>query len=233
MPSGNEASDTDTDTDTDTSTGIDAGTGTDAVHADPRRLRALAHPVRLDLLYLLHREGPLTASRAAELLGLTPKVCSYHLNLLGKYGLVEETGEGKGRSRPWRVTVTDVTYVHRPDAHPAAAHAQDAFARAALDRDTRLIEAFIDRRHRLPPSWRNVSAMSSSPLRLTPEQLRALRDELLEVLSRYEQHSRSPARGAHAVHAALYALPTDLADLVEPLDPQGGPPGPPTTEGDS
>jgi phosphoribosylformylglycinamidine cyclo-ligase len=40
--------------------------------SDPRTLRALAHPVRLDLLYLLEREGPLTASQAADLLGITP-----------------------------------------------------------------------------------------------------------------------------------------------------------------
>lgn len=192
----------------------------ESVGSDPRRLRALAHPVRLDLLYLLHREGPLTASRAAELLGLTPKVCSYHLNLLGKYGVVEETGEGKGRARPWRVADTRINYVHRPDEHPAMTQAEDAFARTALARDTRLIEAFIHQRHRLPQRWRNVSAMSSSPLRLTPEQLRALRDELLEVLGRYQQQSQSPAEGAHPVHAALYALPTDLAGLVVPLDPE-------------
>lgn len=201
--------------------------------SDPRQLRALAHPVRLDLLYLLRREGPLTASRAAELLGLTPKVCSYHLNLLGKYGVIEETGEGKGRARPWRAAVTHLTYVHRPDEHPATTDAEDAFARTALARDTRLIEAFIDQRDRLPQRWRNVSAMSSSPLRLTPEQLRAFRGELLEVLGRYQQLSQPPAEGAHPVHAALYALPTDLADLFVPLDPEDHQPDPTSTESDS
>lgn len=82
---------------------------------NPRALRAVAHPVRLDLLELLDRYGPLTASQCAERLGLTPKVCSYHLNLLGRYGLVEETGEGKGRARPWRVApAATLTYAHRP-----------------------------------------------------------------------------------------------------------------------
>jgi DNA-binding transcriptional ArsR family regulator len=187
--------------------------------SDPRKLRALAHPVRLDLLYLLHREGPLTASRAAELLGLTPKACSYHLNLLGKYGVVEETGEGKGRARPWRVATADLTYVHRPDEQPETTHAEDAFARTMLARDVRQIESFIDQRRWLPQRWRNVSAMSSNPLRLTPDQLGALRDELMEVLGRYQELSRTPAAGAHPVHAALYALPADLAGLISPEDP--------------
>ncbi|MCT2584529.1 ArsR/SmtB family transcription factor [Actinophytocola gossypii] len=182
---------------------------------DPRALRALAHPVRLDLLYLIEREGPLTASRAAELLGLTPKVCSYHLNQLGRYGVVEETGEGKGRSRPWRLAIADITYVHDPDEEPATTRADDAFAKAMLARDAKVIETFIDDRHGLPLGWRNVSTMSSNPLRLTPEQLRELGRELTEVVERYRTMSREPAEGAHPVHIVLYALPTELTGLTD------------------
>ncbi len=182
---------------------------------DPRKLRASAHPVRLDLLYLIEREGPLTASRAAELLGLTPKVCSYHLNQLGAYGVLEETGEGKGRSRPWRLAISGITYVHDPDEDPATTRADDAFARTMLARDAQVIETFVAERHRLPQTWRNVSTMSSNPLRLTPEQLRELGRELTEVVDRYRTMSQEPAEGAHPVHTALYAIPTDLADLTD------------------
>src|ERR1700734_766096 len=69
---------------------------------DARTMRALAHPTRLALLALLRREGELTASRAAELLDDSPGNMSWHLQTLAKYGFVEETGEGRGRSRPWR-----------------------------------------------------------------------------------------------------------------------------------
>lgn len=182
--------------------------------SDPRTLRALAHPVRLDLLYLLEREGPLTASRAAELLGLTPKVCSYHLGLLGKYGVVEETGGGKGRARPWRVRDLNLSYTHYPDEDPATTHAENAFAETMLARDARVVEGFIHQRHRLPDSWRNVSAMSSNPLRLTPDELRELRGELLAVLHRYVERSRTPSPGAHPVHTAIYAVPTELGALT-------------------
>jgi DNA-binding transcriptional ArsR family regulator len=200
---------------------------------DPRTLRAVAHPVRLDLLYLLRREGPLTASRCAELLGLTPKVCSYHLHLLGKYGLTEETGEGKGRARPWRVRPIGLSYVHQPGESRAATSGADEFARTLLARDAQQIEAFIERRNTLPTSWRNVATMSSNPLRLTPEQLSALGTELFEVLKRYIALSEAPASGAHPVHLAMYAVPVDLTGLPESPPPESPLPESPPPESPS
>src|SRR5690606_14439471 len=91
------------------------------ISSEALRLRALAHPVRLDLLYLLREEGEVTATAAAERLGLSPKTCSYHLGLLGKYGLAEETGGGKGRSRPWRLVPQGIGYAPSADDEPATA----------------------------------------------------------------------------------------------------------------
>jgi DNA-binding transcriptional ArsR family regulator len=71
---------------------------------DARAMRALAHPLRVALLEAMRRDGEITASRAAELLGESPGNMSWHLQTLAKYGFVEETGEGRGRSRPWRLT---------------------------------------------------------------------------------------------------------------------------------
>src|ERR1035437_6622354 len=71
---------------------------------DPRALRAYAHPVRMALVGLLRTEGPLTATRAAGLLGEASGTCSFHLRQLAKYGLVEEAGGGPGREKPWRAT---------------------------------------------------------------------------------------------------------------------------------
>src|SRR5262245_35651030 len=71
---------------------------------DPRALRAVAHPIRLELLGLLRRSGPLTATEAAARIGESPASCSFHLRQLAKYGLVEEAGGGRGRQRPWRAT---------------------------------------------------------------------------------------------------------------------------------
>src|SRR5437764_13193340 len=71
---------------------------------EPRALRALAHPIRLELVGLLRRQGPLTATKAAALLGESSGSTSFHLRQLAKYGLVEEAGGGRGKERPWRAT---------------------------------------------------------------------------------------------------------------------------------
>src|ERR1700734_224922 len=65
-------------------------------------LRAYAHPVRMKLILALRTRGPLTATQAGRLLGESSGTCSFHLRQLAKYGLVEETGDGAGREKPWR-----------------------------------------------------------------------------------------------------------------------------------
>ena len=66
-------------------------------------MRALAHPLRVALLEVMRRDGAITATRAAELLDESPGNMSWHLQTLAKYGFVEETGDGRGRSRPRRL----------------------------------------------------------------------------------------------------------------------------------
>src|SRR5882757_1176439 len=89
---------------------------------DPRALRAYAHPVRNKLIGLLRLEGPLTATRAAELLGESSGTTSFHLRQLAKYGLVEEAPGGKGREKPWQATSL-MTHVPPIQPTPEAAEA--------------------------------------------------------------------------------------------------------------
>ena len=100
---------------------------------DPRALRALAHPIRLSLVGLLRVEGPLTATRAAELLGESSASMSFHLRQLAKYGLVEEAGGGKGRERPWRATAM---FTNLPDVaeNPDLAVAGDLLSSVIAER---------------------------------------------------------------------------------------------------
>src|ERR1700748_1144625 len=69
-------------------------------------LRAYAHPVRMKLILALRTRGPLTATQAGGRLGGWSATCSFHCGHLAKYGLVEKTGEGPGREKPWRATTT-------------------------------------------------------------------------------------------------------------------------------
>src|SRR5437879_9797840 len=67
-------------------------------------LRALAHPLRLQLLQVLHAEGPATASRLARRLGESSGATSYHLRALHRAGMVEEAEQRNGRERWWQRT---------------------------------------------------------------------------------------------------------------------------------
>ena len=71
--------------------------------SDARELRALAHPVRMQLYEVLALHESLTATQASKLVGGSPSSVAYHLRTLAKYGYVEETSEGTGRERPWRM----------------------------------------------------------------------------------------------------------------------------------
>ncbi|WP_344621629.1 helix-turn-helix domain-containing protein, partial [Kitasatospora arboriphila] len=99
--------------------------------SDPRALKAYAHPTRMALVGLLRREGPLTATRAAELIGESVASCSFHLRQLAKYGLVEEAGGGRGREKPWRATALFTSW-DTAAADPAAAQAGGAPPRTGV-----------------------------------------------------------------------------------------------------
>ena len=70
---------------------------------DAKGLRALAHPLRVELVNLLRKHGPSTATRLADRLGVNSGTASYHLRQLGAAGFVEEdTERGNARERWWR-----------------------------------------------------------------------------------------------------------------------------------
>ncbi|UIJ35887.1 helix-turn-helix domain-containing protein [Allobranchiibius sp. GilTou73] len=78
---------------------------TERTLTDVRALRALAHPVRQQLVEdVLSTDEPLTATEAAARCGITPSAMSYHLRALEKWGMVERVDSGDGRERPWRKT---------------------------------------------------------------------------------------------------------------------------------
>ena len=60
------------------------------IKADVTAVRALAHPLRLELLDLLRFEGPSTATLLANRVGESSGTTSYHLRQLARYGYIEE-----------------------------------------------------------------------------------------------------------------------------------------------
>ena len=78
-------------------------------------VRALAHPVRLDLIEVLATLGPSTAARCGRHLGVSQASCSFHLRQLAKYGFVEEAEPGPDRrERVWRLSDVEQSWQSGP-----------------------------------------------------------------------------------------------------------------------
>jgi DNA-binding transcriptional ArsR family regulator len=171
---------------------------------DARAMRALAHPLRVALLEVMRRDGEITATRAAELLGESPGNMSWHLQTLAKYGFVEETGEGRGRSRPWRVT-SDSRRFDTAMTDPETAAAGEALERTFLERTYSQMREWWSRRLTYPLKWRRAAFMSESLKYVTADELREIMEEIVAIYDRYAEREDKDKRPAGALPVHLYA----------------------------
>jgi predicted transcriptional regulator len=180
---------------------------------DARALRALAHPVRLSLLGLLRRRGPLTATEAGKLLDETPTTCSFHLRQLARYGLVEEAGGGRGRARPWKATAL---FTNIPDAaaDPDVSAASDVLSSLIAERYFMSLVAWIERRRDEPEQWRDAALFADTMLYLTVDELRELNTAFSDLLRTYEHRLDDPSSrppGARVIQGITLAFPMEPA----------------------
>ncbi|HEX2157402.1 MAG TPA: winged helix-turn-helix domain-containing protein [Actinomycetes bacterium] len=175
-------------------------------------LAALAHPLRLALLYQLNALGSRTASQCALALGETPANCSYHLRQLAKAGLVVRDEAGNGRERPWRSVYTGLDLspaVDDPDPEvvTAARATRMALANAEIEEHARLARQYLRLEPRVPREWREAGTGASYSLRLTAEELAALVETLDAAIRPYIGLTRTdPPEGAQPVHLDLKAF---------------------------
>ncbi len=159
--------------------------------ADPRALRAYAHPVRMKLIGLLRTEGPLTATRAAELLGESTGTCSFHLRQLAKYGLIEEAGGGTGREKPWRATAAFTTWdaiAETPEAAAATGLLNTVLVEGYFEQLTRWLEA----RPNEPPEWQDAAGFGDSIMYVTADELAELSRRVRELVDAYFERQLKP-----------------------------------------
>ena len=119
------------------------------------------------LVGLLRTEGPLTATRAAELLGESSGTCSFHLRQLAKYGLVEEAGGGTGREKPWRATTTSTAWDPvgggTPETAAATGLLKTVIAEGYFEQLTRWLEASPEQPAGGSRRRRSATASCTSP----------------------------------------------------------------------
>lgn len=177
---------------------------------DPRALRAVAHPIRLELLGLLRRSGPLTATEAAARIGESPASCSFHLRQLAKYGLVEEAGGGRGRQRPWRATAA-LTSWSTPGEDEDRQEATAMLSRVVVERYFEQALEWLGRRRSEPREWAEVADVGDRVLYATPDELRELDEQITALLDRFLDRLEDPDKRPAG------ARPVNMIQLVFPM----------------
>ncbi|MBS1880015.1 MAG: helix-turn-helix transcriptional regulator [Actinobacteria bacterium] len=177
---------------------------------DPRALRAVAHPIRLELIGLLRRSGPMTATQAATRIGESPASCSFHLRQLAKYGLVEEAGGGRGRERPWRATAPLTSWSETSEDEDRA-EATAMLARVVIERYFGQALGWLERRRSEPAEWAGIPAFGDRVLYLTPAELEQLEERIDDLLDPFLERLEDPSARPDA------ARPVNLIQLLFPL----------------
>jgi DNA-binding transcriptional ArsR family regulator len=189
---------------------------------DPQSVRALAHPLRVRLLGSLRFDGPGTASTLAERLGESSGATSYHLRVLAEHGFIEEdSSRGRGRERWWRSAHEATSW--RPEQFrddPDALAAEQWLSGFVARQGMEWLDDWLNRRPTADPTWVAASGANDYRLVMTPRELRALTDELHEVIRRHDEAAEdagSAARQgereageppeARPVQLLLYAFP--------------------------
>ncbi|MEH6376949.1 helix-turn-helix domain-containing protein [Streptomyces sp. KLMMK] len=196
---------------------------TDAV-LDAKGLRALAHPVRVQLVGLLRMHGPSTATRLAERLGLASGATSYHLRQLAAAGFVaEDTSLGNARERWWRA-VHENTVIDNADVAEQEPEAMLGYVQGIVAAHTLRTQLAVAAYPALPKSWRDAFDLSDWSLRLTPQEAVELSGELRAVVERYRQHAPGAGApsGSEHVSLILHLLPDSAAAEGAPEDGADG-----------
>ena len=145
-------------------------------------------------------------------MGESPSNCSFHLRQLAKYGFVEEAEGGGGRRR--RVVNVGIALVtsrrtRRPRWRPAPS---PAWSRSAGSR----ARVGMEQRQYLPEEWRAVTGSDQMTLYVTPEEMKAINDQLVELLLSYRERIADPSKRPEG------SRPIEHIAVYYPVDPRCG-----------
>lgn len=173
-------------------------------------LKAMAHPLRVQLLAVIGERGSATASQLAAELGESSGATSYHLRQLHRHGFIEEVPDrGTARERFWRTRSGGWNMPIELMDEPSGAAAVNLVLREQLQADARRTMELMAGAAELPGEWRDNARRVTSYLELSAAQTTELLDELDALLTRYK--ALVPGPDARRVVTVLNVLPTDHA----------------------
>lgn len=180
----------------------------------PEALKALSHPLRIQILDLLAQHSALTASGLAKLLGETSGATSYHLRQLERHGFIQEVPDrGTARERWWERAPGGFTIGLLEEG---SEEGEGTFtATIAVSREfeairQRKVMEFIDNARSLDRDWLDAgTTLATVNMWLTKEQLTEVQAEWQRfsdtVLDRFEGQQDLP--GARPVQVHFNAFP--------------------------
>lgn len=178
-------------------------------------LKALAHPLRMQLYRGLCVARKATASQLADQVDEAVSLVSYHLRKLAEHGLIEEAGtqSADGRERWWQpssdgVSIRDKDFRDAPER--AAAHL--AATRLFHEQRADMYRRYLDERPTWRPEWNAAAPDNESLLRLTASELAELGEELRALAKKYDEKGRAAdaagdTEGRENVALHVYGFP--------------------------
>ncbi|MBD8080276.1 ArsR/SmtB family transcription factor [Cellulosimicrobium arenosum] len=177
----------------------------------PAQLKALAHPLRIEILEQLTAHGALTASGLAELVGESSGSTSYHLRQLARHGFVRDVpGRGTARERWWERNPGGFVVSLPDDPDDVASVATTQTVNREFERArARRILALIENPTSVGREWLDVTRFQTTNLWLTTDQAAEVTtawDRFSEVLDRYSNQQDHPGARPVQVHFNLFPL---------------------------
>ncbi|MGH8861918.1 MAG: ArsR/SmtB family transcription factor [Jatrophihabitantaceae bacterium] len=184
---------------------------------DASALKAMAHPMRVQILRILQLRKRASVTSLADELGETTGSTSYHLRQLARHGFVEDFEPGDDESahpspgrkqRWWRMAVeqihmTGFEFMQNADTREAAGFLLREFQ---ADRSRRLANWFATA-PQWPLEWQRASSDMDGNLELSARQTRALADDIAAVVEKYR--TLKPGKGARRVDIQYAVFPAD------------------------
>lgn len=164
---------------------------------EARALAALANPARSRLLDSLTAQGPATASALAERTGLAVGSISHHMRVMESAGLVEVAPElaRDRRERWWRRAARSITWGRSTLPQDAESQRQAVAAEEfMLARQVERARTWLERSG-TDDAWGRAELSTDSWLRLTPDELQELGDEINALVLRWKERGSAAGSG--------------------------------------
>ncbi|MFG1710425.1 ArsR/SmtB family transcription factor [Nonomuraea sp. M3C6] len=155
---------------------------TEPVMHTPAAMKALASPLRREILRHLANHGPATSTTLAKAMGQNTGTTSYHLRMLSDTGFVTELRDrAKGRERWWDVVKADRRMPAREELTAAEQDLAERLGDSKLAEDLHLLSAFAHNRDEAG-DWQQGSRASTF---MTKAQLKEFHEEYLKLVHRF------------------------------------------------